>query len=150
MIKGGYFLSTAESGVVVLMLLAVPAAVVVCISAALSKQADSVGTMLLAKAVCNCWRLAVVPCPHAPGVGMSVVLSAELAADCFLDATSCCAPAMRAVLKTETTSLNVGGASISSADPIGTVLAAEPSLVGREGGAVSKSAGIVCAMFHTK
>ena len=107
------------------MLPAVPMAVWVCTCAALSKQADPVGTMLLAKAVCNCWRLAVVPYPHALGVGVSVVLSAELAVDCFLGATSCRAPAMRAVLDTAPTFLNVGGASCSSADPKGTVLAAE-------------------------
>ena len=142
--------TTAESGVVVLVLLAVPMAVSVRTCAALSKQADPVGTMLLAKAVRPCWRLAVVPCPHAPGVGVSVVLSAELAVYCFLGATSCRAPAMRAVLETESTFCNVGGASCSSADPSCTVLVAEPTLVDRDGGAVSKSADIVCAMFCAK
>lgn len=40
---GSFFLSTiAESGVVVLVFLAVPVAVVVCICAALSKQADPI------------------------------------------------------------------------------------------------------------
>ena len=135
---------------VVLVLPAIPMAISVCTCAALSKQADPVGTMLFAKAVCSCWCLAVVPCPHAPGVGVNVVLSAELAFDCFLGAPSCRAPAMRAVLVTEPTFLNVGGASCSSADPICTVLAAESSLVDRDGGAVPKSADIVCAMFHTK
>ena len=144
------FSTIAESGVVVLVLHAVPVAVEVCICAALSKQADPVGTMLLAKAICLCRRLAVVPCPHALGAGVSVVLSAELAVACFLGATSCRAPALRAVLVTESTFFNVGGASCSSADPIGTVLGAEPTLVGRDGGAVSKSADIVRAMFCAK
>ena len=134
----------------VLVLPAVPVAVSVCTCVALSKQADPVGTMLLAKAVCNCWRLAVVPYPHALGVGVSVVLSAELAVACFLGATSCRAPALRAVLETESTFLDVGGASCSSADPLCTVRSAEPTLVGRDGGAVSKSADIVFAMFPAK
>ena len=134
----------------VLVLPAVPVAVSVRTCAALSKQADPVGTMLLAKAVCFCWRLAAVPYPHALDVGVSVVLSAELAVDCFLGATSCRAPAMRAVLATEATFLNVGGASHSSADPMCTMRAAEPTLVDRDDGAVSKSADIVCAMFLAK
>ena len=135
---------------VVLVLPAVPVAGSVRTCAALSKQADPVGTMLLAKAVCNCWRLAIVPYPHALGVGVSVVLSAELAVLCFLGATSCRAPALRAVLCTESTFYNVGGASNSSADAICTVRSAEPTLVGRDGGAVSKSADIVCAMSRAK
>ena len=142
--------TTAESGVVVLVLLAVPAAVVVCICAALSKQTDPKGTMFSAKAVCVCWRLAVVPYPHALGVGVNVVLSAELAVACFLGATSCRAPAMRAVLDTKTTFYNVGGASSSSADPHCTVLAAESSLVDRDGGTFSKSADPECAMSLAK
>ena len=133
-----------------LVLPAVPVAVVVCICAALSKQADPVGTMLLTKAVCFCWRLAVVPYPHALAARVSVVLSAELAVACFLGATSCRAPATRAVLETESTFFNVGGASCSSADPLCTVRGAESTLVDRDGGAVSKSADIVCAMFHAK